>query len=46
MKVRYTVPAQADLEDIYNYLANNNPHAAERVKRQIRTDAELLGELP
>jgi len=34
MRVRYTVPAQ------------NNPFAAERIKRQIRADAELLGELP
>jgi toxin ParE1/3/4 len=46
MRVRYTVPAQADLEEIYNYLSQNNPHAAERVKRQIKTDAELLGEFP
>jgi toxin ParE1/3/4 len=46
MKVRYTVPAQADLEEIYTYISDNNPAAAERVKRQIKIDAELLGEFP
>lgn len=46
MRIRYTVPAQDDLEEIYDYLSQNNPHAAERVKRQIKIDAELLGELP
>ena len=46
MRVRYTVPAQADLDEIYTYISGNNPFAAERIKRQIRVDAELLGELP
>ncbi|MEA2877165.1 MAG: toxin ParE1/3/4 [Hyphomicrobiales bacterium] len=46
MKVRYTVPAQVDLDDLYNFVSDNNPFAAERIKRQIRVDAELLGELP
>jgi plasmid stabilization system protein ParE len=46
MRVRYAVPAQADLDDIYNYIADNNPAAAERVTRQIKADAELLGEFP
>src|SRR5947209_16296030 len=46
MKVRYTVPAQADLDDIYTYVSNNNPFAAERIKRQIKIDAALLGDLP
>jgi len=46
MRVRYTVPAQADLDKIYTYISGNNPFAAERIKRQIRVDAELLGELP
>jgi toxin ParE1/3/4 len=46
MKVRYTVPAQADLEEIYDYISQHNSLAAERIKRQIKTDAELLGELP
>jgi toxin ParE1/3/4 len=46
MKVRYTVPAQVDLDDIYNFVSETNPFAAERIKRQIRVDAELLGELP
>ena len=35
MRVRYTVPAQADLDDIYRYVSENNPFAAERIKRQI-----------
>jgi plasmid stabilization system protein ParE len=46
VRVRYTIPAQADLEEIYTYLWQSNPHAAERVKRQIKTDVDLLGELP
>ena len=46
MKVRYTPPAQADLDEIYNYVAENNPFAAERIKRQIKIDIEILGELP
>ena len=46
MKVRYTVPAQADLDEIYRYVSDNNPFAAERIKRQIRIDAELLGDVP
>jgi len=46
MKVRYTVPAQADLDEIYRYISENNPFAAERIKRQIKIDAELLGDLP
>ena len=46
MKVRYTVPAQADLDDIYTYISSNNPFAAERIKRHIKIDADLLGDLP
>jgi addiction module RelE/StbE family toxin len=46
MKVRYTVPAQADLDEIYTYISQHNPHAAERIKRQIKMDADILGELP
>jgi plasmid stabilization system protein ParE len=46
MRVRYTVPAQADLAEIYTYVSENNPFAAERIKRQIKIDAELLGEFP
>ena len=33
MKVRYTVPAQADLDEIYLYISEHNPFAAERIKR-------------
>jgi plasmid stabilization system protein ParE len=32
MKVRYTVPAQADLDEIYAYVSDKNPSAAERIK--------------
>ncbi len=46
MKVRYTVPAQADLDEIYNYVSAENPYAAERIKQQIRHDVDVLGELP
>jgi plasmid stabilization system protein ParE len=27
MRVRYTVPAQADLDEIYTYISGNNPFA-------------------
>ena len=46
MKVRYTVPARTDLDEIYGYVSQHNPVAAERIKRQIKADAELLGEFP
>jgi len=46
MRVRFTVPAQADLENIYTYITQQNPFAAERVKAQIKADAEGLGEFP
>jgi toxin ParE1/3/4 len=46
MKVRYTVPAQADLDEIYCYISENNAFAADRIKRQIKIDADLLGDFP
>jgi addiction module RelE/StbE family toxin len=46
MRVRYTLPAQADLEEIYTYVSGHNPAAAERVKLRIKTDVEKLGDLP
>jgi plasmid stabilization system protein ParE len=46
MKVRYTVPAQADLDDIYRYISETNSFAADRIKRQIKADADLLGDFP
>jgi plasmid stabilization system protein ParE len=46
MRVRYTVPAQNDLDQVYTYISKENLFAAERVKRQIKTDIEKHGELP
>ena len=46
MRVRYTVPAQSELDEIYTYVSENNPFAAERIERQIKIDAELLGDVP
>jgi toxin ParE1/3/4 len=46
MRVRFTAPAAADLEAIYNYISERNPQAATRVKACIKADAELLGDLP
>ena len=46
MKVRYTLPARADLDEIYTYISERNPVAAERVKLRIKTDAEKLAGLP
>lgn len=37
MKVRYTQPALADLDDILTYLAERSPMGAERVMTSIRS---------
>ena len=46
MKVRYTLPARADLEEIYTYISEHNPLAAERVKLRIKSDVGKLADLP
>jgi addiction module RelE/StbE family toxin len=46
MRVRYTLQAKADLEDIFTYIARDNPAAARRVITAIRRDIVLLADNP
>jgi addiction module RelE/StbE family toxin len=46
MRVRYTRQAKADLEDIFTYVARDNPAAARRVITAIRRDVVLLTDNP
>jgi toxin ParE1/3/4 len=42
VKVRYTLPALADLHAILDYIAAHSPQAAQRVQARIKTIVELL----
>ena len=42
MKLRYTLPALADLSAILDYIAAQSPQGARRVQARIRTLTELL----
>ncbi|MBY6242974.1 type II toxin-antitoxin system RelE/ParE family toxin [Methylosinus sp. Sm6] len=42
MKLRWTAPALRDLEAIGDYIARDNPAAADRVVTRILDQAELL----
>ena len=46
MRVRFTRPAQADLDGIYAYISQDNPFAASRVVAQLIERAQALGETP
>ena len=46
MRVRYTLQAKADLEEIFTYIARDNPAAARRVITAIRRDIVLLATNP
>ena len=46
MRVRYTLQAKADLEEIFTYIARDNPAAARRVIKAIRRDIALLSSNP
>jgi addiction module RelE/StbE family toxin len=46
MRVRFTQRAIDDLTDIFNYIEQENPHAAARVVSRIETVAAELGEVP
>lgn len=46
MKVRFTLPALANLEAIYDYVSQYNPDAANHVKVRIKERAESLGDFP
>lgn len=42
MRVRYTLPALAELDAILGYLAERSPQGAARVSARIKTFADLL----
>ncbi|WP_310451849.1 type II toxin-antitoxin system RelE/ParE family toxin [Sulfuritalea sp.] len=46
MRIRWTPPALAQIAEIHQYIATENPQAARRVVAQIRKDAILLSAQP
>lgn len=42
MRLRYTVPALADLESVLDYVAAHSPHGARRVQVRIQSVIDLL----
>jgi plasmid stabilization system protein ParE len=46
MKVRWTVPAEEQLEQAYRYIAEGNLDAAERITSHIVDVTEMLGKHP
>lgn len=46
MRIRYTLRARADLEEIYGYLERRTPAAAQSLKSQIERQIGSLGRFP
>jgi toxin ParE1/3/4 len=46
MRVRYTETALAEIEEIYSYIATDNPAAAVIVRTQIEHSIGLIGTMP
>ena len=46
MKVVYAERARRDIEDIYDFIATHNPHAAQRVEDLIRVTCEGFAQFP
>jgi toxin ParE1/3/4 len=46
MKVRYTSRARDDLDEIFSYIANENPQAAQRVQAAILTTIKFVAARP
>ncbi|MBL8664212.1 MAG: type II toxin-antitoxin system RelE/ParE family toxin [Candidatus Odyssella sp.] len=46
MRIVWSVPAQTDLESIYDFIAQENPHAAALVIRRIRDRVRQLEATP
>jgi plasmid stabilization system protein ParE len=42
MRLRYTLPAQADFNQILDYVAERSPQAAARIQARIKRATELL----
>ena len=43
---RFSLKAERDLEDIFQYIASDNPNAAERVRQTILNTADFLAQHP
>ena len=43
---RFSPKAERDLEDIFQYIASDNPNAAERVRQTILNTADFLAQHP
>ena len=46
MKVRYTLPASVDLDDVLSYLKLHSPQGARNVQARIRAVEKLLAQFP
>jgi toxin ParE1/3/4 len=46
MRLRYTLPALADLATILDYIADRSPQGADRVHARIRSLTDLLQQYP
>ena len=46
MRIRYTLPALADLNSILDYISDTSPRGAERVKQRIQRIIDLLLDHP
>ena len=46
MKVRYTLPALADLEAVLDYLIEQSPQGAKRIEARIQAVERLLADHP
>lgn len=46
MRVRYTLPALADLDDLLTYIEARSPAGALRIIRQIRATEDLIAQFP
>ncbi len=46
MKIRYAARARGDIQEIYAYIAKENPQAAKRVKTAILATIKLVASRP
>ena len=46
MRLRYTLPALADLDQILDYIVSRSPQGARNVQARIRTVIDLLVQYP
>jgi toxin ParE1/3/4 len=46
MKLRYTLPALADLESVLDYIVQHSPQGARRVQSRIQSIIDVLSQHP